>query len=110
MGAIFRGSRINLNFTDASQGGEPQIKGRTFEVPASSGFLLTGEAEDLGTYYDVGEEIVTFHDGDDLVEKVLYYLEHDDERAGIARAGHRRTIADHTYERRFSEIFAAMGL
>jgi spore maturation protein CgeB len=110
MAEIFRGSRINLNFTEGSQGGESQIKGRTFEVPACGGFLLTGEAEDLGCYYEIGSEIVTFHDENDLVDKVRYYLAHEGERSDIAKAGHRRTLADHTYERRFSAIFSSMGL
>ena len=43
-------------------------------------------------------------DGDELVEKVRHFLDNPSERDAIARAGHARTVAEHTYERRISEI------
>ena len=51
-----------------------------------------------------------FDDRYDLIEKVRYYLTHEDERAAIARAGYERTMRDHTYARRFSEIFKQIGM
>lgn len=107
---IFGTTRINLNFTDSSSGMEPQIKGRTFEVPACGGFLLSGTAEDLESYLVPDKEVVVFHDFDDLVEKINWYLGHDEAREAIARAGYRRTISEHTYEQRFTDIFRRMGL
>lgn len=86
-----------------------QIKGRNFEVPGCGGFLLTGMAENLGQYYEIGKEVVCFDDRHDLIEKVRYYLKHEDERAVIAKAGYERTLREHTYARRFSEIFEQIG-
>ncbi|MBR6848969.1 MAG: glycosyltransferase family 1 protein, partial [Lachnospiraceae bacterium] len=37
-------------------------------------------------------------------EKAAYYLEHDEERAEIARRGYERTKAEHTYDRRIAEM------
>lgn len=86
------------------------IKGRNFEVPACAGFLLTGQSdEDLSEYYVDGKEIVIFKDKYDLYKKCRYYLEHENEREVIARAGYERTIKEHTYEKRFREIFAKIG-
>jgi len=87
-----------------------QIKGRNFEVPGCGGFLLTGQAEDLGSYYEIGKEIICFDDVDDLVDKVRHYLRHEDEREAIARAGYDRTLREHTYVHRFTEIFQQLGL
>jgi spore maturation protein CgeB len=87
-----------------------QIKGRTFEVPACGGFLMTGDADNLRDYYRDGKEIVIFKDKADMVEKAKYYLEHEEERTTIAKAGYERTIREHTYINRFTEIFKAMGL
>jgi len=87
-----------------------QIKARNFEVPGCGGFLLTGDAEDLGKYYAAGTEIVCFDGRGDLVEKIKYYLAHEEERAAIARAGYERTLRDHTYANRFREIFSRLGL
>lgn len=107
---IFEQSRVNLNFTDASQGSEAQIKGRNFEAPACGGFLLTGASAQLEEYYEPGVEVAVFHDVDELVSMTKFYLRHDSERTRIAAAGLRRTLANHTYERRFSDIFNTMGI
>ncbi len=87
-----------------------QIKGRTFEIPGYGGFLLSEAADGLERYYRPGEEIGVFENEDDLAEKVLYYLSHDEERSRVKAEGHRRTIAEHTYEARFSQIFQTMGI
>jgi spore maturation protein CgeB len=87
-----------------------QIKGRNFEVPGCGGFLLTSSADDLEAYYDLDKEIVCFEGITDLTEKIKYYLAHKDEREAIAQRGYERTLRDHTYERRFSDIFGSIGL
>jgi spore maturation protein CgeB len=87
-----------------------QIKGRNFEIPGCGGFLLTGRAEDLESYYEIDKEVVCFDDTHDLLEKLRYYMTHEEERAAIAHAGYRRTLRDHTYPHRFAEIFQRMGL
>ncbi len=91
-------------------GRREQIKGRTFEVPGCGGFLMTGDADNLRDYYIDGREIVVFRNVGDLVKKIRYYLTHDREREAIAKAGYERTLRDHTYEKRFRDIFEAMGL
>lgn len=117
---VFGESRINLNFSFASaklplwkrllgMRFQPQIKGRLVEVPACEGFLLTGHAPGMETYYTPGKEIVVFQSIDDLIEKIRYYLSHEEERAAIAKAGFERTMKDHTYVERFNTIFQAMG-
>ena len=72
--------------------------------------MLTGRAENLDQYYTDGKEIVIFEDPDDLIMKIRYFLEHEDERVAIARAGYDRTIREHTYARRFQAIFREIGL
>lgn len=87
-----------------------QIKGRNFEIPGCGGFLITGDADNLRDYYEDGKEIVIYKDTKDLIEKIKYYLEHDEEREAIAKAGYEHTLRDHTYEKRFNEIFKTIGL
>jgi spore maturation protein CgeB len=87
-----------------------QIKGRNFEIPGCRGFLVSGYADDLNEYYKLDEEIVCYKNNDDLVEKVRYYLSHEDEREKIAQLGYERTIGEHTYEKRFRDVFNKIGL
>jgi spore maturation protein CgeB len=86
-----------------------QIKARHFEIPACGGFVITQMADDLGSFYKIGEEIVVYEDDRDLAAKIRYYLAHEDERARIAKAAYARTVRDHTYEKRFSDIFKTIG-
>ena len=87
-----------------------QIKGRNFEISGCGSFCLTEYADDLERYYEIGREVECFSSSNEAVEKIRYYLEHGAEREEIARAGHERTLRDHTYEKRFVEIFKTIGL
>ncbi len=89
---------------------QKEIKGRIFEIPGCRGFLLTDYAPGLEKYYEIGKEIECFYDIKDLIEKIKYYLEHEEEREKIAFNGYKRTFRDHTYEKRFNEIFKIIGL
>jgi len=122
---LFGQSRINLNFSRTSIRNPErqfpflwrpkrvyvyQIKGRVFEVPGCGGFLLTEAAEDLENYYQPDVEVATFTTLKELAEKAAYYLRHETERSRIAEQGCRRTLAEHTYQKRFKEIFREIGL
>jgi spore maturation protein CgeB len=87
-----------------------QLKGRTFEIPGTGGFLMSEPAEELDEYYRPGHELVCFDTVDDLVDRARYYLTHEAERRAIAEAGYRRTLGEHTYEQRFTALFRAAGL
>ena len=127
---VFSSSRINLNLSNSSdpdrrlrgrvyrlvkgirEDGQrrSQIKGRTFEVPGSGGFLLTDTVPHLEDYLEPDREVGVFDSTDGLVERIGYWLEHPDERQAVADAGYRRVLAEHTYDHRFEQIFAAAGL
>ncbi len=64
----------------------------------------------LADYYEMGGEVTTYKDVDDLTDKTSYYLQHEDERAAIAEAGFQRTLREHTYVHRFNEIFQSIGV
>jgi spore maturation protein CgeB len=87
-----------------------QIKGRNFEVPGCAGFLLTGNADDLEQYYAPMREVATFDNTQMMIERLRYYLRNEDERVSVARAGYERTIREHTYVHRFTQIFERIGL
>lgn len=79
-------------------------------MPGCGGFLLTSPVEDLNRYYAPGREVGVFSSHDELVEKIRYYQDHEDERSAIARAGYERTIREHIYVHRFTEIVRRIGL
>jgi spore maturation protein CgeB len=112
---IVRNSRISLNFANTPHSSRvrafeqvPQLKARTFEVPGYGGFLLTQNVRDLDRYFQLDAEIATFDTLDDLIKKARFYLAEPRERDRVARAGHMRIAADHTYERRLADVLHAL--
>lgn len=87
-----------------------QIKGRTFEIPGCGSFMLTEYVEHLEDYYKINKEIVCFDSVPELIEKIKYYLANENKREEISQAGYERTIKEHTFEKRFNEIFKIIGL
>jgi spore maturation protein CgeB len=90
--------------------GVPQIKARHFEIPACGGFSIAGWSEGIERYYEPDKELVFYRTTGELIDKIHYYLDHAEERERIARAGYLRTIAEHTYVKRFAGIFEGVGL
>lgn len=127
---IFNESRVNLNMSNSaswdtryllstprglinrirSSKTVEQLKARHFEINGCGGFQLSYYVEGLETYYDIGKEIGIYVDPDDLLEKVKLYLADESLRDSIAQAGYQRTLAMHTFEKRFAQVFERMEL
>ena len=92
---VLRESRIIFNkHTDHNMGCVGNL--RLFEGTGIGGCLLTDTGENIDDLFEAGKELVTYRSVDEAVEKVKYLLDHEDERAEIARAGQKRTLKDHT--------------
>ncbi len=108
-------SKINLGFSSCGEIGETeerivQIRLRDFEVPMSGGFYMVEYMEELEEFFDIGKEVVCYSDPEDLVGKIKYYLEHDNQREEIRRAGYKRALRNHTWHQRFEMAFKQMGM
>lgn len=100
---VFCSSRIVINrHSSAAENFANNM--RLYEATGVGAFLITDEKDNLGELFEVGSEIESYRDSDELVDKVRYYLAHDDEREKIARAGQERTLRDHTYLQRMKEL------
>lgn len=103
---IFNTSKINLSFSGSSRSDDiKQIKGRIFEVPMCGGFLLTEYVDGIEEYYEIGKEIECFESMAEAVEKISYYLRHNDKRIEIANNGYQRSLGEHTWIKRLTGIF-----
>lgn len=78
---------------------------RLFELPANGVMQISDGDEYLERFFSVGKEIVGWHAADDLLEKIRYYLERDEEREAIARAGYRRVMREY----RFADLTRRMA-
>ena len=77
---------------------------RLYEATGMGACLLTDAKENLGQLFELDREVVTYRSTEECVEKIRYLLEHDDERAAIAKAGQARTLREHTYAHRMQEL------
>jgi spore maturation protein CgeB len=77
---------------------------RLYEATGVGTLLLTDWKENLPEMFEVGKEIVAFRTAEECVELAHYYLTHEAESAAIAAAGQRRTLRDHTYARRATQL------
>lgn len=115
LNALFAQSAINLGFTrmsgdDPDVAGVTQVKLRDFEVPLAGGFYLVERVSEYEEFFRPGVEIETWETPRELIDKIRYFLDHGDERKRIAAAGRQRALADHTWDKRFSMLFAELGL
>lgn len=77
---------------------------RLFEATGMGTCLVTDWKENLHTLFEPEKEVVTYRSSDELVEKVNYLLENDNERTKIAKAGQERTLTEHNYYKRMKEL------
>jgi spore maturation protein CgeB len=81
---------------------------RSFEIPACGTFMLAERTDEHLELFREGEEAAFFATPDELLDKVRYYLAHDDIRRRVAQAGHARVTAGrHTYADRLREMVRA---
>jgi spore maturation protein CgeB len=127
---VFNESRINLNLTNSSSWDVrylasslraiksslrskktiEQLKARIFEVNGCNAFQLSYFVEGLANCYEIDKEIAVYADVNDLIDKIKFYLAHDELRESIAQAAYSRTIRNHSFAQRFNVVFHRMGL
>jgi predicted SAM-dependent methyltransferase len=77
---------------------------RIFEATGEGVFLLTEHHKNLDNLFEIGKEIETFSNEKELMDKIKYYISHDNERNEIALKGQQRCLADHSLEKRIIEF------
>jgi hypothetical protein len=90
---LLRRSRISLNFSQNAPGTH-QMKGRVLETMFCGALLMENENQETKKFFTPMVDYVTFTSKDDLVDKVRYYVEHDDERLRIAMNGHLKATRE----------------
>jgi len=77
---------------------------RLYEATGVGAMLITDAKENLSDLFEVDREVVTYRTAQECAEKILYYLDHEEESEKIAQAGQARTLHDHTYAKRMEEV------
>ena len=108
MPLIFKCSKINLNMTNRPiRTGLPL---RIFDIMGAGGFLLTNYQSELPNYFELGKDLVAYESQEDLLDKIAYYLAHDEERIAIAKSGQEKIRQYHTFTIKIDEIMHEAGI
>ena len=84
---------------------QPLAIGRVFQEAACKRLVLSDNSRpNLSDHFEIGKEIVVFQDEDDLRNKIMYYMTHEDEREQIALNGYHRAMQEHTYSHRLQYL------
>jgi len=85
---------------------------RLYELPANGVMQVCDCADGLGEVFQIGKEVVAYRSIEEAIEKIEYYLTHEEERIEIAVNGFRRVLRDYTrlktFQRAVQKIQAGM--
>jgi len=99
------GSKIILNITRSGfYGVETGLNLRIFETLSAGAFLLTDYCDELADLFKIGHHIESFTSSEEMLDKVNYYLKHEDKRKKIAQNGYRLYKEKFTWEKRAKEL------
>jgi spore maturation protein CgeB len=100
---VYAESRIVLNrHIDVAEGYANNM--RLYEATGTGALVMTEAAPNLAELFLPGREVVVYENAGDLVAKIRHYLENDEARQEIARAGQNRTLREHTFARRIAQL------
>lgn len=111
----YNGAKININinriFNIANSRNIPaeNPNNRTFDIAACHAFQLTDYRKLLSHFYIPEREIVIFNSAADLRNKIEYYLNQSRKREEIARSARLKTINEHTFHQRLSQLIQIIG-
>lgn len=75
---------------------EPQVR-QLIEAAACGAFQLASVHPDLYEYMAPGEDVVIYHSLDELEAKLVYYLDHPDQRRAFSSRALRKSRYDYAY-------------
>jgi spore maturation protein CgeB len=105
---VFHAGLACLNSTHLSEGNS--LNCRAFEICAAGGLQLIEAKPAVADCYDPGTEVLTYASVDEILSHLDRARREPDWSRAIREAGHRRTLAEHTYRHRLDRILSDADL
>jgi spore maturation protein CgeB len=81
---------------------------RMFEVAGTGALLCTDHKKNIRDFYEPDKEVLTFKSVEECIEKLKWAMDHPEEAGKIAAAGRKRTLEDHSVEKRVDFLYEIM--
>jgi spore maturation protein CgeB len=107
---------VILNFSNVWADGRPgsvlipHVRLRDFEAPMCRTCYVTGYSDEILEFYEPGTEIDLYRNTEELLEKTRFHLAHPAQAEKLRAAGYARARRDHTWQRRFEQLFRETGI
>lgn len=99
---LYQRAKIGINVHNR---GKYTVGGyRLFELPGNGVMQISDGGEYLNKFFEVGSEIAGYETADELIDKLHYYLTHDEERQAIALRGYQRAMVEHRFAGRMRQL------
>jgi spore maturation protein CgeB len=83
---------------------------RMFEATGSGALLVTEDMVNLGELFSPNNEVVVYKSNSEAADLIDYYLRNDSELQRIANSGKKKTLAEHTYNKRIERLIEIIEL
>jgi spore maturation protein CgeB len=119
MGKYMSGAKINLCVNrDYEPSNDTKIEsttpGRVFQETACRRMVMIDNTRpEVFDYFKDNEQIVSYRiddNGEELRNKITYYLEHEHEREAIAHNGHERTMKENQWYHRIKKVLDILNI
>jgi len=99
---VFGAAAACINSTSMAEGNS--INCRTFEIAGAGGLQIMEYRQAIEDCFEPEKEILTYTSIEELLDKIRFYIEHPAASLSIRNAAYHRTISNHTYQHRMTEI------
>ena len=81
---------------------------RLFEVPVTKTLQIADKCP--RDWFKDGDEIVLYKNNQDLLQKINYFIDNDEERERIAKNGYEKLVRKHQYKHRAKKILDSISI
>lgn len=103
---VFGEALACLNSTALSEG--DSLNCRAFEIAGAAGLQLIEDKPSVGACFEPGREVLVYRSVDEIVDYLARARAEPAWAEDVRNAGHRRALADHTYEQRLRLIIGQL--
>lgn len=105
---VYFGSKVNI--LPAPREIQNGIPVQAMDIMGCGGFLLTNFQNDYLEFFEPDKDYVYYESPEDMIQKVHYYLKHEDKRKNIENSAFNKISRSHSIEHRIHEMLALLGI